>query len=190
MTEQTNEMDFELSPSAVESPGAMLKRAREARKLSHIDVAKELKLRVQWIVDIENDQYADSAALIYVQGYLRSFARLVGISPEQVLSAFSALKLDESLKARDSDFTAAGEQFVRQQPVLSHSKAKKSSTGRFSRWVTAAVLVAVIILVVLWWRGQHVGEMAKSPEPMVSIPQQSELSSDHPSALSGHSRRA
>jgi len=154
MIEHTEKMEFERLVPNQESPGEMLKRAREEKKFSHIDVAKQLKLRVQWIVDIENDHYQDASALIYVRGYLRSYARLVSLSPDKVLASFSEMNFDEPFKARKST-QGSEEQFVMQRSILSSSKARKSVGGKIVRWVTVFVVLLLIALVVMWWRGQR-----------------------------------
>src|SRR3990167_7721992 len=106
------------------SPGHRLKQAREFRKLSHIDIAKQLKLRVQWIVDIENNHYTDASALIYVRGYLRSYARIVNVPAEEVIAAFDRMKFDEPFLTRKLAAAASEEQFVMQQPVLTYRKSR------------------------------------------------------------------
>src|SRR3990167_11169644 len=78
------------------SPGALLKKAREAKKLSQDQVAKQLRLSLQWIENIENDDYSRAAAIIYVRGYLRSYARLVDVSADLVMESLVALGLEEA----------------------------------------------------------------------------------------------
>ena len=77
------------------SPGALLKKAREAKKLSQEQIAKQLRLSLQWIENIENDDYSRAAAIIYVRGYLRSYARLVDVSADLVMEGLAALGLEE-----------------------------------------------------------------------------------------------
>lgn len=156
------------------SPGEMLKRAREAKKLSHIDIAKQLKLRVQWVVDIENDHYTDASALIYVRGYLRAYARIVDISGESVIAVFDAMKFDEPFIARKAANVASEEQFVMQQPVLSYSKTKssKGTLKKFWGWFVLILALLVLALVIMWWRSEHTpsNTMQAAVQPQVSLP--------------------
>ncbi len=177
MTEDIEKMDFDRLVSNQVSPGEMLRQAREARKLSHIDVAKQLKLRVQWIVDIENDNYKDAAALIYVRGYLSSYARVVNLQPEEVLNAFNEMKFDEPFKTRKQP-SVSEEQFINQQPVLSYSKSKKSTMGKMVRLVAILVVIVLVVLVVMWWRGQKTPQVApaNATSPQVNLPAQMQAS--------------
>lgn len=173
MTEDIEKMDFERLVSNQLSPGEMLKQAREAKNLSHIDVAKQLKLRVQWIVDIENDHYKDAAALIYVRGYLSSYARLVHLPPEEVLNAFNAMNFDEPFKVQKQP-NLSEEQFVSQRQVLPYSKPKKNVGKRVAKVVSVIIVLALIALVVLWWRGQKVQSPNVKGEPDVTLPVETE----------------
>jgi cytoskeleton protein RodZ len=76
------------------SIGARLAAAREARKLDIGRVARELKLDVAVIEALENDDSTALPAPIFVKGYLRSYARLVGLPEEELLRIF-ALQADE-----------------------------------------------------------------------------------------------
>lgn len=67
------------------SIGARLRVAREQRDLSPENVAKQLRLDVTVVNALENDDREHLPAPIFVQGYLRSYARLLGL-PENELA--------------------------------------------------------------------------------------------------------
>jgi Uncharacterized protein conserved in bacteria len=73
-------------------PGQQLAQAREARGLSQTDVATRLYLRVQVIDLLETDDYDRLPQFVFVQGYLRAYAKLLGLDPEPLLSQYAALK--------------------------------------------------------------------------------------------------
>ena len=70
--------------------GAMLRTARSQRNLQVDQVAKELHLDARIITAIENDDQAALPEPIFVQGYLRAYARLVGLSGEELVRRYSA----------------------------------------------------------------------------------------------------
>lgn len=84
MTEKKNESTFSIAP------GQLLAAAREARSLSQADIAKQTRLSVQAINDIEKDDYAQIGVRTFVRGYLCSYARLVNVSEKQILEALDA----------------------------------------------------------------------------------------------------
>jgi cytoskeletal protein RodZ len=71
------------------SIGAQLAAARKARKLDVVKVAHELKLDVAVIRALENDDAAALPASIFVKGYLRSYARLVGLPEQELLGKYA-----------------------------------------------------------------------------------------------------
>ena len=61
------------------SIGERLSAAREERMLTAETVADELKLDVSIVKALEQDDKTALPAAIYVQGYLRRYARLMGL---------------------------------------------------------------------------------------------------------------
>ena len=72
------------------SPGARLLAARKERKLSLKVVADELKLDVRMIEALEQDDKAALPSAIFVQGYLRRYARLTGLPEDELVSDYAA----------------------------------------------------------------------------------------------------
>ncbi|MDH5470495.1 MAG: helix-turn-helix domain-containing protein [Gammaproteobacteria bacterium] len=68
-----------------DSIGARLRTAREQRGLSAENVAKQLRLDVAVVNALEHDDREHLPAPIFVQGYLRSYARLLDL-PESELA--------------------------------------------------------------------------------------------------------
>ena len=92
---QETEADTEQRTGATSaSIGAPLVAARTARKLDVETVARELKLDVAVVRALEQDNAAALPAPIFVKGYLRSYARLVGL-PESELVLSYAQQVDE-----------------------------------------------------------------------------------------------
>lgn len=149
------------------SPGVMLQQAREEKKLSQADVAKEMRLSLQWVKDIENDDYTHGAAIIYIRGYLRSYARLVGLSPENVINAFDSMDLEEEFnKAKSTQ-----EKVVLKPTVPVFSKQTRFMSRRTVRWISGIALLVMVVLVAMWWQGQrkHGIDQMSQTQPQVPI---------------------
>jgi len=65
----------------------LLKAAREAAGLSQDAVAQQLKLAPRQVRAIEEDDYARLPGRTFVRGFVRNYARLVGLDPEAVAQA-------------------------------------------------------------------------------------------------------
>ena len=72
-----------------DSIGARLRAAREQRRLSAENVAKQLRLDVAVVNALENDDRERLPAPIFVQGYLRSYARLLGLSENELANDYA-----------------------------------------------------------------------------------------------------
>ena len=72
------------------SAGTLLREAREARELSREDLARTLNLHVRIIEALERDDDAQLPGPAFVRGYLRSYARLMGLDPEPMLADHQA----------------------------------------------------------------------------------------------------
>lgn len=167
------ELDSPQEESVELTPGLLLSRARLAKRLTQEAVAEKLKLSTQWVKDIENNDYSYAGALIYAQGYLRSYARLVGVSEESVLDAFESSGLSSQFDRNRQD----GKLRVRQSVVVSSAFAGRSwmqRKARWLRWVSVAMGVGLVLMVVAWWQGQgkRVHSATRS-QPALSVQPQS-----------------
>ena len=154
----TNDDDSTQTPQ--QTPGQLLRGAREALGWAQADIAGKLHLSVQTIKDIESDDYSHINALIYVRGYLRSYARETNQSAETILEAFNALGIAEP---------NTYERLLRTENVLPIStgpRRMRKLDRKWLRWVTLGLMVFLIALVVMWWQGQkhHLHSQANAAE--------------------------
>ncbi len=70
--------------------GTMLRKAREVRGESLEEVAQALKLSMRQLVAIESGHYEILPGPAFVRGFVRNYARHLGLDPEVVLAAVGA----------------------------------------------------------------------------------------------------
>ena len=80
------------------SPGLILRTAREELKLSIDAVAHELHLRACVVQAIEAENYDDFSSDVFLKGYFRSYCRLVNLHEERMIEL-----LDSQLKMRKKE---------------------------------------------------------------------------------------
>jgi len=146
---------------AEERPGARLQSARLAAKLSIDDVAEKLYLTKTIIQAIEKDDYQKTPALTFVRGYLRSYARLVKLSSDEIVASFDRLGLMD------------------RAPKMPTDQIHRKQSSFFSRalpWFIAIAVVIVVGLVFIFWQSQDSNKpvsnfptLSTSPMPQVSI---------------------
>ena len=71
------------------SVGATLRQAREAKGLSLEDIKNSTQIMTRQLQEMEHDDFSSFAAPIYAKGFIRLFARAVGIDPEPLVKEFS-----------------------------------------------------------------------------------------------------
>ena len=103
----TTEQQDPIRPTTAtpDSPGQLLRAAREARGLTQPEVASRLNLRVSLVRDIEEDRFDQRTASTFTRGYLKTYAKLVGASEERVVAAYEQLGLTEVKYAEMHSFS-------------------------------------------------------------------------------------
>jgi hypothetical protein len=104
------------------------------------------------VKDIENDDYTHGLALIYIRGYLRSYARLVGTSPNNVIDVFEMMNLEKEFKRAKS-----GKEKIMFQPTVPvfSKKTRYIRRWRAVRWISGGVILILLVLIAMWWQGQR-----------------------------------
>jgi len=67
------------------SVGELLKSAREARSLTLADVNKETKMSLPVLEALEQDDFGSFESEIYLKGFLKNYARYLGLDADQVI---------------------------------------------------------------------------------------------------------
>ena len=70
--------------------GPALRAAREARGLSIEDIKVTTLMMVKQIEDLENDKFEDFSAPVYTRGFIKLYARAVGLDPDPLVAEYMA----------------------------------------------------------------------------------------------------
>jgi cytoskeleton protein RodZ len=150
------------------SIGAQLRAARKKRKLGIEEVAQELHLDIDVITALENDERDKLPALIFVQGYLKSYGRLVGLPVDKLIKDYS--------------------EQVGEPPPLSFFRpterlpAVSQRSMRLIRYVIVLLLVAILVWLVYPFIERYIDSQRESAGEQVpgrlELPPASELARD------------
>ncbi len=83
--------------SAVVGIGSQLRKARESRQLSQMDVAEQLYLDESMVDALERDDYSALPEAIFVKGYIRSYSRLVGLDSDTLIKLYENSEIEQPL---------------------------------------------------------------------------------------------
>ncbi|MDO2947374.1 DUF4115 domain-containing protein [Aeromonas simiae] len=138
----TTEQQFDSQDSSpVVGPGQLLRSAREAMGWSREQVASRLHLRLTLIAAIESDTYDKHASPTFIRGYLRTYAKLVGIEESTILEAYKTLGMEPEPSINMQSFSK------RTRREASDSRLKIVS------WLVILVLAG--LLVAWWWQASN-----------------------------------
>jgi cytoskeleton protein RodZ len=133
--ERKDELIRAMKASTGEGPGRFLRELRELKGLSVMDVASRINLGIAQVKALEEEQYEQLPAPIYVRGYLKRYAEVIDIPVEAVIESWERV----------------GE--ATPPPLKRVTLREKISNRTVSvRWATYTAFALFVFLVFLWSR--------------------------------------
>lgn len=137
--------------SDASAAGAVLAAAREELNLSVADVARHLKLSPAQVEALEEGAYERLPGRVFVRGFLRNYAKLLGLDPQPLLR-----RLDHEMP----------------QPPVEDERPPATPavmpTGERARWPLYAGIAATIIVALAAYEFGFNSPPAPAPEPATS----------------------
>lgn len=178
-----------VAAQSASSAGAMLRSAREAAGLSIDQVAQQLKLAPRQVKALEDESFADLPGRTFSRGFVRNYARLLNLDPQDLLAHLPDVAHAPALGSPALHSTGA---MIAELPSTA---ASRTSVGR---WLIPFVLAACIVAAAAYefYRGGIgiSGETPRAPadvSPKKAAPAPSAQSvTTLPNPLSGDNRAA
>ncbi len=120
-------------PDVSDSFGTWLRRQREGRQIALREIADSSKISLRYLQALEADRFEVLPAAVFAKGFLRQYARYVGLDPEDVINFYLSAR-----QAQDLEADAPEEITLR-----------SSSGGLFSGWKLLALIVVLLGIVAL-----------------------------------------
>ena len=120
-----------------QSLGEKLRQAREARDITISEVAEQTRISPLYIESIENDDYRTLPGGIFNKGFVKSFAKYVGVDEQEALQDYSQMIAEQqSVQTPEDSKTYRPE-------VLTDDRTSSSTIP--------TIIVAVVILGLMTW---------------------------------------
>ncbi len=74
----------------MEPLGLYLRRHREDRRMSMEEISRATRVPMSSVARIEADQFDELPGEVFVRGFLKSYARAVGLATDEVLARYTA----------------------------------------------------------------------------------------------------
>jgi len=125
-------------------PGYLLRQAREDKGWSQMEAARELHLTSKVINAIEEDDFELIPSFVFARGYIRSYARHVGLDGQALVAEFDAVYgVPDHASKPMLGVRNAGEQ------------SKPSDT--WVKIVSALFVIGLVVVSLMWWQSQNGG---------------------------------
>jgi cytoskeleton protein RodZ len=133
-------------PAGPGGPGARLKAARESAGLSLDQVAQQLKLAPRQVKALEDEDFAQLPGRTFARGFVRNYARLLGLDGEDLLALLPDATRAPALEAPALQSTGA---------MIAELPTAGTARHNFSRWLIPIVLIGCIVAAAAyeWYRG-------------------------------------
>ena len=121
--QESNEVNNELSC------GNLLFSRRQAKDLTIKDAARELRIDSLIIKKLENDEFESIGAPVFVKGYLRQYAEILGLAIDEVINLYEKDNPDQSY-----------------QPIVNEAEEQIRKYVLTPKLMVIAILAILIIL--------------------------------------------
>ncbi len=133
---ETNEQEI-TEPVVSRGPGMRLREARESAGLTLEEVAARLRLRLELVRALEEDDYKQLPSAAFVSGYLRSYARLLDLPAEDIVAAYVRPSAEPPLVS----------------PVMPPRQRRSGDLP--VKLVTYLIIALLVILAMAWWAARR-----------------------------------
>lgn len=138
--------------------GQMLRLAREEKEWSLLETEEITKIRVRYIQALEEEEYGILPGATYVKGYLRTYAKQLGLNPDEVIELYSV-----SIKPEVAPVIESPERIVKSRP----SWVRPLIIGGM-----ALVAIALAIGIKSLYHPEGTPDPTYSSTPLISAPDQ------------------
>jgi cytoskeleton protein RodZ len=137
--------------------GTWLRRQREARQISLREVADRTKISLRYLQAMEEDRFEVLPAPVFAKGFLREYARYVGLSPDEVVNHYLSVQQPQASEEGDE------------------GRRERRAGAGWPRWLTLVVVVLLLLGLAFLlaylsdrWRQRSAGSAGEPRPPIVA----------------------
>lgn len=133
-----------------ESLGEKLRQAREERGISISEVSEQTRISSLYLQSIENDDYRTLPGGIFNKGFVKSFAKYVGIDEHEALDDYARL-----MNTQQPDEDVNEPKTYRPQVLTDDSNSSSMLPTIIFAVIILGLMTWGIIFLVNWWQNQQ-----------------------------------
>ncbi len=133
--------------------GSWLRREREIREIPLHEIAEVTKISIRYLEALEQDRFDVLPAPVFAKGFLKEYARYVGLDPDDVINSY--LTTQQAAQG-------AVEEEPPEIPTGSRSSATLLGTG--------IVLLLAVVAALIFYSERFGGDARETPPPPIAAP--------------------
>ena len=123
-----------------QKPGERLRQVRVSQKREIVDVSRELNIPQHILIALEADDYAALPQAAFIRGYLRSYAKFLGVDGNALVARFSEIYIADT--GRTATQTLDDSPL---RPLAKISSRQYRQNWRRLRWLLLLLLVGALL---------------------------------------------
>jgi cytoskeleton protein RodZ len=175
-------------------PGDSLRLARESRGLSLEDVARETRIRIEYLDAMERDDFRALPGDVYSRGFLRNYGSYLGLNAAEVIAAYDGRNDVPRKRPRTGAIATQPAAPPRRKPEQARiqplSPTPVDMRVRYAPSVWLMSLVAFVLLIVVYLGYNAYSGASRqalpTPTPLSHLLTPTELSAFLPTVLVGN----
>ena len=146
--------------------GDWLRRQREMREISLRDIADRTKISLRYLEAMEADRFDLLPAAVFAKGFLREYARYVGLSPDDVVNHYLSVNHPEEQDAGVRDDTKVRS---RPKPVDPGQPPVRRNWSQGLLLALVGFILLVLVSLAAWFVDRRHDQPASSRQAPASV---------------------
>lgn len=164
----------EAVPTESGSFGDWLRRQREMREITLRDIADRTKISMRYLEAMEADRFDLLPAPLFAKGFLREYARYVGLSPDDVVNHYLSVHHPEELAGDPKEDTKVR---TRPKPVDPGQPPVRRNWSYGLLLALAGLILLVLVALAAWFADRRQKEPTSATDaPPMAAPAPSPVS--------------
>ena len=143
------------APAGQGAAGAALLNERRRQGLSLGDVSRQLKLSVRQVEALERDDYSAYKGPVFIHGFIRNYAKLLGLDPEPLVRATDSILKPQTIPA-----------VAMREPE--RPRVLAAQRNRLRLWPVAGAVLLIGLALSVYFGGRRTTESVRGPASAVA----------------------
>ena len=156
--------------------GECFKRRREENNVSLKEVSEKLKIKKSYLEDLEENNYNQLPPDVYVKGFIRAYAALVGFNAEKMVELFSKENIVNNKIINKNNL---------KEKIHKHNKFSISKYLTITPKLITVLITLLVLSVVGYYLWHQISSFSSTPYLVVSSPITDQISKEPEMVIAG-----